>query len=223
MCFSAAGSFALSGVLAGVGTVAVARNTSKPHRPLAAIPLLFAAQQAAEGIVWSTFPPSDHDVAHAVATVAFLVVAMVIWPVWVPWSLRQTERRPGRRRVLSSLLALGVLVAMGSTLMMMRSPPVAAVAGHSIRYELMAVGNSAVAILLLVSYLVPTIAPFLVSTMRTARAIGVTLMASLIATLLVERDALTSVWCFFAAVLSIQVLVAIEHVRRAAPSRDPSS
>jgi hypothetical protein len=112
---------------------------------------------------------------------------------------------------------------MGSTLMMMRSPPVAAVAGHSIRYELMAVGNSAVAILLLVSYLVPTIAPFLVSTMRTARAIGVTLMASLIATLLVERDALTSVWCFFAAVLSIQVLVAVEHVRRAAPSRDPSS
>jgi len=213
MCFSAAGSFALSGVLAGVGTVGVARNTSKPHRLFAAVPLLFAAQQAAEGVVWSTFSPSEHGVAHGAATVAFLLVAMAIWPVWVSLSLRDAERDAGRRRALSALIGIGVLVAAGSALMMLRSPPVAAIAGRSIRYRSVAVGNHTVGILLLFAYLVPTIAPFFVSTMRTARTIGITLVVSLIATLVVERDALTSVWCFFAAILSLQTLVAVERVR----------
>jgi hypothetical protein len=114
---------------------------------------------------------------------------------------------------LSALIGIGVLVAAGSALMMLRSPPVATIAGRSIRYRSMAVGNHTVGILLLFAYLVPTIAPFFVSTMRTARTIGVTLIVSLIATLVVERDALTSVWCFFAAILSLQTLVAVERVR----------
>ena len=42
MCFSATGSFAISGVLTAVGAVSVARNSSKPHRMFAAIPLIFA-------------------------------------------------------------------------------------------------------------------------------------------------------------------------------------
>jgi hypothetical protein len=222
MCFSAAGSFALSGVLAGVGTVGVARNTSKPHRLFAAIPLLFAAQQAAEGVVWSTFSPSDHSVAHGAAAVAFLLVAMAIWPVWVSLSLRDAERDAGRRRLLSILIGIGVVVAAGSALMMLRSPPVATIVGHSIRYKSVALGNRAVGILLLVAYLVPTIAPFFVSTMRIARTIGVTLVISLIATLVVERDALTSVWCFFAAILSLQTLMAVERVRTSMPRPLPA-
>jgi hypothetical protein len=216
MCFSAAGSFALSGILAGIGTVSVARNTSRSHRLFAAIPLLFAAQQAAEGVVWSTFPPSEHELAHRAATVTFLVVAMAIWPMLVSSSLRDAELDPGRRRALSGLFDAGVLVAVGSTLLMMRSPPVAAIAGHSIRYESVAIGNRAVELLALFAYLVPTIAPFFVSTMRAARMIGITLVISLIATLVVQRDALTSVWCFFAAVLSVQTLVAVERVRQRA-------
>jgi hypothetical protein len=82
----------------------------------------------------------------------------------------------------------------------------------------MGIGNRAVAILLLVAYLVPTIEPFFVSTMRTARVIGFTLAVSVVATFVLERDALTSVWCFFAAILSVQTLIAIERVRRSAPT-----
>lgn len=217
MCFSAAGSFALSGVLAGVGTVGVARNTAKPYRLFAAIPLLFAAQQAAEGVVWSTFSSSEHAVSHRAATVAFLLVAMAIWPVWVSLSLREAERDPSRRRALSTLVGIGVLVAAGSALMMLRSPPVATIVGHSIRYASAALGNRAVGTLLLVAYLVPTITPLFVSTLPTARTIGITLVISLIATLVVERDVLTSVWCFFAAILSLQTLGAVERVRASTP------
>lgn len=211
MCFSAAGSFTLSGFLAIVGTVGVARNTSKPHRLFAAVPLLFAAQQAAEGVVWSTFPPSEHDVAHRVGTAAFLLLATAVWPLWVSLSLRQAENDPGRRRALSRLFGIGALVAVSSALLMLRSPPVAAIAGHSIHYKSIPVGNRVVESLLLFAYLVPTILPFFVSTVRGAPTIGITLVISLVATLVVERDALTSVWCFFAAILSVQTLVAVER------------
>lgn len=44
MCFSAAGSFGMSGVLAVVGAVSLARSAGRPQRMFAAIPLIFAAQ-----------------------------------------------------------------------------------------------------------------------------------------------------------------------------------
>ena len=54
MCFSATGSFATAGVLMAIGGVSLSRASSKPLRRLAVIPTFFAAQQAAEGIVWLT-------------------------------------------------------------------------------------------------------------------------------------------------------------------------
>jgi hypothetical protein len=61
----------------------------------------------------------------------------------------------------------------------------------------------------------PTVVPFFVSTARLARTIGVALAASLVVTVIVQRDALTSVWCFFAAILSGLVLLAVDRERRA--------
>src|SRR5579862_1463576 len=110
MCFSAAGSFALSAVLAGVGAVSVARNSSKPHRLLASVPFVFAAQQAAEGAVWLTMD-TDHAVVSRLATTAFLAIALVVWPIWAPLSLRLVEGNPQRRRALTAILWLGGLVS----------------------------------------------------------------------------------------------------------------
>jgi hypothetical protein len=42
-----------------------------------------------------------------------------------------------------------------------------------------------------------------------ARTTGAALVLSLVAAILIERDALTSVWCFFAAILSGLVVGAI--------------
>ena len=65
--------------------------------------------------------------------------------------------------------------------------------------------------LLLVAYVTPTIIRFFVSTTTMAKAIGTTLVVSLFAAGLIERDSLTSVWCFFAAILSGVILVAVRR------------
>lgn len=214
MCFSAAGSFVLAAVLAGAGVASVAEGSSPRQRAFAAIPLIFAAQQACEGVVWLTVDtPSLASVNH-LAVIAFLGVALVIWPIWLPFSLWLVERDTVRRRVLAGMLTLGVIDAVYAAILLARSTPVAAVVGHSLRYDHAGGGGMVANGLLLLAYITPTIAPLFVSTMRRTHALGALLVISLVAAILVERAALTSVWCFFAAILSSMVFATVRNARR---------
>ena len=215
MCFSATASFSLAGVLTAVGAGGIARNSRPQDRLFAAIPLIFAAQQAAEGVVWLTMPPSAHESLRHIATLSFLGFAVVVWPVWAPLALLRAERERSHQRFLKVVLAIGVAVSLASALLLVHESPIAKIAGHSIKYESIPIGTPAVGLLLTFVYLVPTIGPFFASTMRLSRTIGLTLVLSLAVTLLVERTALTSVWCFFAAILSCQTLMAVPHTRTA--------
>jgi len=218
MCFSATGSFALSGVLTLLGAASMARNSSKPHRMFAAIPLLFAAQQAAEGTVWLTIA-GDHHTLNRVAVSVFLTIALVVWPTWLPFALRRIECSATRRRTLAALLVAGGVVAVCAVLLMVSFPPFARIAGHSISYDYAGTGDAPKHLLLLLAYVVPTVAPFFASSLHMARLLGSVLAASLLVSVLVKRDALTSVWCFFAAVLSGLILLALAREQRATLAR----
>ena len=215
MCFSATGSFAIAGILTAVGGASIARNRSKPHRMFAAIPLIFAAQQAAEGTVWLTID-GGHTTLHRLAVGLFLGVALVVWPTWLPFALRLVEQNPTRRRALGALAWVGGAVAAYACVFLARFPPVAQVAGHSIRYDYAGSGDTRSHLFYLLAYAAPTVLPFFVSTVSLARTIGMMLVVSMVASAAVQRDALTSVWCFFAAILSGLILVAVE---REQPSR----
>jgi hypothetical protein len=208
MCFSATGSFAISGVLTAVGAASIARNSSKPHRMFAAIPLIFAVQQAAEGTVWLTMD-GGHATLHRLAVGIFLGVALVVWPTWLPFALRLVERNPARRRALGVLFGVGIAVAAYASVFLARFQPVAQVAGHSIRYDYANSGDARSHLFYLLAYAAPTVVPFFVSTVSLARTIGSMLVVSLFASAAVQRDTLTSVWCFFAAILSSLILVAV--------------
>lgn len=211
MCFSAVGSFALSGVLAGTGTAAIALNKSLAQRLFAAIPLVFAAQQAAEGVVWLTIADPANATLQRLSVAAFLGIAVVIWPTWCPLSLCLAERNPVRRRILTLMSWLGVIVSLCALVLLLRWHPVANVAGHSIQYvhEDSPLGHYTVLV-----YGVVALLPFFVSTTTLARTIGATFVVSLAVTMVIYREALTSVWCFFAAILSGLILVAVLKGRR---------
>ncbi len=215
MCFSAAGSFVVAGVMAGIGTASLARSAAPHRRMFAAIPLLFAAQQVAEGIVWRTLPDADQaTLLHRSAVNVFLAFALVVWPIWSPGSLLSIEREPTRRRVLAVLLRMGILVAVGAGVLLVAWQPRARVAVHSICYEYGYSGHTQVLSACMAAYVVPTVVPFFVSTARLSRTIGAMLVVSLITAIVVKREALTSVWCFFAAILSGLVLVAVVREAR---------
>jgi hypothetical protein len=216
MCFSATGSFALAGLLTGVGGLSLARSSMPAPRMFAAVPLLFAAQQAAEGVVWRTLESPRPDGMHALAIQVFLAVALVVWPLWLPVSLRLIERDASRRRMLLWVIVVGALVAGCAAFLLVRWEPTASIVGHSIHYDYGTRHGLLSSALYLAIYAIPTVVPFFLSTARRARTIGTVLVISLVVAIAVERSALTSVWCFFAAVLSGLVLVSAREEERLA-------
>lgn len=215
MCFSAVGSFALSGVLTGAGAAAMTLNRSRPRRLFAAIPLVFAAQQASEGVVWLTLADPAHATLQRLSVAVFLGIAVVIWPVWCPLSLCLAEQHLARRRVLSALSWIGGGVSVSALVLLLHWQPVAKVAGHSLQYVHQTSTISRYTVLV---YAVAALLPFFVSTTTLARTIGTTFVVSLLATIVIYRDTLTSVWCFFAAILSGLILVAVLRTPEVATS-----
>jgi hypothetical protein len=151
---------------------------------------------------------------HRLAVNTFLGFALVIWPFWVPLSVRIMERSAARRRALTALSWFGGLVGVSAALLLSRWQPVASVAGHSIRYDYPGTSDSPIHFLLLVAYAVSVVLPLFVSTAKLARTIGVVLVLSVMITVSIERDAFTSVWCFFAAILSGLIAVAVDRDQR---------
>jgi hypothetical protein len=213
MCFSATGSFGVAAVLAGVGVVSTIQKKVGTQHILAATPLLFAVQQVAEGMVWRTIDRPDASTLNLAAIAVFLGLALVVYPIWSPLALLLPERNPRRRKILRGLLAFGVCVSVYAAALLFQHRPVARIANHSITYDYDKVGSSLVLALYLPGYVIPTVAPFFVSTMKHARVMGAVLVAGLVATFVIKRQALTSVWCFFAAIMSgvIVVSIAAEH------------
>jgi MFS family permease len=213
MCFSATGSFSVAAVLAGVGAVSVAQKKLDTHHILAATPLLFAAQQVAEGMVWRTINDPDQATLHLAAVAVFLGFALVVYPTWSPLSLFVAERNPRRRKILGALLAFGIFGSIYAAAMLIQHRPVARIANHSITYSYHEAGSSLVLALYLPGYVLATVVPFFVSTMNKAKVMGGVLVVGLVATFLIKRQELTSVWCFFAAVMSgvIVLSIAAEH------------
>jgi hypothetical protein len=216
MCFSASASFGAAAVIGGIGGVAAVQKKPPSHRMLAAVPLVFAAQQLTEGVVWMTIGHSGERTENLVAVAMFLAFALVVWPAWVPLSLMLAEKKPRRRRVLAALAWFGGGVAAYAGWLLLRGQPTAHVAGHSIAYSYATSGPALVLALYLPGYVLPSVVPFFISTVSRAKTVGVVLSVALVATFVAERQAFASVWCYFAAIMSVIIVLGIGRDHRLA-------
>jgi hypothetical protein len=123
--------------------------------------------------------------------------------------VRGTAGRRGRRRLLAGLSWAGVAVAVCAAVIMVRWKPVAEIAGHSITYAFTPGSSVVRPFAFLAAYAIPTVLPFFFSSASLARTTGAALVVSLVASVAIKWNALTSVWCFFAAILSGLVFAAI--------------
>lgn len=198
----------------GVGAASLTRNSSPAHRLFATIPFVFAAQQAAEGIVWLTMGVPSHAMLNRLAVSTFMTCALVVWPTWVPRSLQRMERSRARRRVLTTLCWFSVVVSAFAALLLTRSQAEAHIIGHSISYSYPGTDSATLHFLMVLAYVVAVIVPLFVSTAAQARTLGVALVLSVVVTFVIQREALTSVWCFCAAILSGLILLAVDQENR---------
>ena len=200
MCFSASASFTAGAALAVIGTAAVSKTERPSHVPFAAMPVLFGVQQVAEGVVWLSLA---NPVALAVGKYAFLFFSHVLWPVFVPLSICLIEPSRWRRRVLSAFVALGAVVSAYFLYYLFQETVDVAVFGKRIVYVAPHFSVS----FLLSPYTVATCASCLFSSHRIVNFFGVVTFLSAIAVFRFYEQAFVSVWCFFAAILSVLVFV----------------
>lgn len=204
MCFSATASFTAAAVLVTTGASALALNREPKARAFAAIPVLFGAQQFLEGWVWVSF--AGEAAWRLWPVVGFLFFAWALWPVWAPWSIARMETEPRRRKILWALTGLGVLFAALAVHALATGEPYARLNERCVDYGLRGYGaNFIPPNLQALIYFAAVVASFFVSSRPWVRRTGFLILGGLALTMAFWKFAVTSVWCFFAALASLSI------------------
>lgn len=197
MCFCASGSLAAGAGLAVVGIATIALS-HKRERLFAIIPLLFAVQQLIEGGQWLAPHPS---VTSIVFGYGFLFFAFVLWPVYVPLAVYQLENDPHIRSLLKWVIGAGAVTSFSLLIALLTRPLVINILSNGIDYRV-ETPLWWVGVLL---YLAATVGPLTISSHPRIRWFGAMVTLSIAFTAWAFRETFISVWCFFAAILSVTI------------------
>lgn len=197
MCFSATASFVAGGVLSVVGGLTLSQAKTKKELPFASIPFLFGIQQAIEGVVWISFGTP----VNTVATYAYSLFSHVLWPILVPLSVLLIETDPFRKKVLRFLFIMGLVTGTYLLYFIIADPVTAHVVDNSIAYR----STHLYPFFITSLYLIATCGSCLFSSHRIINIFGAVLLVSFVIAAWFYAETFFSVWCFFAAILSMLV------------------
>jgi hypothetical protein len=203
MCFSATANFVGSGVLGAVGVATLTKVKHRRELLFASLPTLFAVHQFIEGFVWLGLDGILSPVVTHNMGAAYMLYAQGLLPFLLPVSVVLFEPNgKSRRRMVPFLIvggATGLYVLWGLT----AYPTEIYVRDNSIVYINQATNNMAVAVL----YVIATCGSLFFSKVRAMVVFGVANLAILLIVDAIKRYAFTSVWCAYAAIASVIVLV----------------
>jgi len=201
MCFSPTASFIASGVIGTIG-VATLRHVREPRTLLfAAVPLLFAVHQFCEGFVWLGLDGRIGKVAFDHVAFLFMIYAQGVLPLLMPVAVVLMEPAGWRRRAILALVCIGAIACVWDIVGLVAWPSRAFVQCHSIAYRNPVTGNFLISCL----YILATCGALMLSTHRVVRWYGVLNVIGLTVVEIVREFAFASVWCFYAAMLSIML------------------
>ena len=212
MCFSATASFTAGIGLLAIGAVTASRVRRRAELPFALIPGLFGVQQLIEGGLWLTFP-DNAPLANTVLTYFYSFFSHVLWPIYVPIAVLLLEPVEWRRKLLMAIAVAGAAVGLYLLYFLVTEPIVSEVVGRHISYQSPHFYIAAVMVL----YVLATCVSSFVSSCKTIRWFGAATFVALLAAYAFYAFWFISVWCFFAAVLSLIVLVHFNHEPHRAP------
>ena len=200
MCFSATASFSAGAFLLGIGALTL-RSARRPReRMFAAIPLLFAVQQLTEGVIWMTFRYEAPQI-NRVMTQVYAFFSHVLWPAWIPLAVLLMEVPERRHRVLLAFAGAGAAVAAYLLYVLVAFPPVSQPTGQHVEY----LSPHFFAAEVMTVYLLATTVSPLLSTHGVVKIFGVLALLSFGAAYYFYAAWFISVWCFFAALLSVVI------------------
>lgn len=217
MCFSAAASFSGAAILGVTGLLCLKKTTSSRQLFLACIPFLFAIQQFVEGMMWMA---SYGDLAGFIQTFdvgkyIFLTIALGIWPLWIPLSMYAIETVGWRKTILFSFLIFGIIYCVMAFIhlfyLWQPNDIIATIDSQSIRYGLPL--DSSKTTIYTFFYLIATLIPPFFSSYRWMGLLGIANALTFVIATYLYFNLFISVWCFFAAWMSIGILIILSTNR----------
>ncbi len=209
MCFSTEASFSASALLSLAGVAAIKNIQTRSQLAFACIPLIFAFQQFSEGFVWLSSTNDNLIEFHQLSVNSFIVIAQVLWPFWVPYSMILIEKDKNQKRKLYILLVFGSLLSTYHMICLYLFDVTAEVRSYHIYYQLNFphIGREIEGIF----YIIPTIIPPFISTIKGMKLFGILIFSSFLVSAMLYNEYAISVWCFFAAIVSVMVYSIIKQ------------
>lgn len=201
MCFSATASFASAAIVGVAGIASIKNAERKEEKYFASIPLIFAMQQLVEGFVWLSFNSEIVPDWQSFSIKAFLFFATVVWPLIVPLTVWKMEESSIRRKLLFGIFIAGIIFSLGSLSFMFIYPSNATISEKHVYYQLYYPLRDSLVVSIL--YLGTTVFSLLLSTRKWVPVLGVLIFASYLVSRFYFEDHVISVWCFFAAIMSV--------------------
>jgi hypothetical protein len=199
MCFSPQGDLAGGVVVMAIGVDACLHlHGRREYRALAVIPLVLGAHQVDEALVWWGLQGHVPRSVGNVAMWIYLVFALVVLPLAVPALVLSLERTARRRLRIVPFVIVGAAVSAILCTVLVTHGPTARIGAYHISYSIGLTDGIALVGL----YIVATCGAMLASSSRdivwfgAANAVAVIVLARLCA------DGFTSLWCFYAALVS---------------------
>lgn len=208
MCFSATASFTATAFLIPTGIYACKLAIQKDSRylPFALTPCLFGIQQGLEGIEWLSLTHHQANLAQF-AALGFLFFSHWLWLTWMGFSVLMMTEQIKIKTIILGITVLGFLSGASIYLPILFSPErfSATVTHGSINYQIL-YDQTFPGVLSHLIYLLIVVGPLWLSPSLELKIFGGGLTLALIATYGFYNYAFVSVWCFFAAILSVGIV-----------------
>ncbi|MCJ2125749.1 DUF6629 family protein [Methylobacterium sp. J-077] len=199
MCFSPEADFIASGAIGLIGAATLA-HVRQPRAVLfAATPIFFALHQFTEGFVWLGLKGEIRQEAQGHLVFLYMLYAQGILPLLMPLAVLLMEPPGWRRWLIGALTLVGAGLAAFVFRGLISYPSTACIEQHSIHYDNPGTALTSVAAI----YVVATCGALIASSHRVVRWFGWLNFIGVIATLIVKGYAFTSVWCLYAAAVSV--------------------
>jgi hypothetical protein len=199
VCFSPQADLVGGIVVGAIGLDAV-RNVHRRHDhiALATLPLLLGAHQVIEAFVWLGLQGHTPHEVERVALWAYLLIALVVLPIFVPLAVLSNEPLRQRRRAMAPLAALGVVVAGVLLTAMVRGPVNVSLRPYHLAYGIeLSHGGVIVGL-----YVLAVCGTLLLSSRRRMVTFGVVNVIAVGVIAWLTVDGFASVWCGWAAITS---------------------
>ena len=201
MCFSATADFTGSVVLGAIGVATLIQVKERRELLLAAVPCLFAIHEFIEGFVWLGLNGTlSLQVAHN-AGAAYVLFAQGLLPFLLPFSVFLIEPTKRQRQRMLGFVILGGVLALYLLWGLIAYPLEISAQSNSILYFNVITTTTLVAVL----YVVATCGSLFFSGFPALIALGWYNLVGLLVVMMVKRYAFTSVWCAYAAAVSVVI------------------